>query len=135
MIFTISKLSLSRLNINVVSSEEFQANKKFLDILNTKRSVFYEMIEKKISKILTIFNYVIREFNLRNLVNLVTYNCLFSEYIKINFNIEYSKYLNLQTKNLVLNNLKFQIIQSIKKVGILLGGDNWKRIALQDDHE
>ncbi len=104
-------------------------------MLKAKKSIFYEIIEKKYSKIMTLFNNVIREFNLRNIVNLVAYNCLFSEYIKANFVMEYSKYLNLQTKNLVLNNLKFQIIQSIKKVGILLGGDNWKRIALQDDHE
>jgi hypothetical protein len=123
------------LTISDVSSEEYEANKRLLDLLNSKRTIFYEILEKKFSKILTIFNNTIREFNLRNIVNLVAYNCLFSEFIKANFSLEYSKYLNLQTKNIVLNNLKFQIIQSIKKVGILLGGDNWKRIALQDDHE
>ncbi len=115
--------------------EEFDANKRFLDMLNSKKNMFYEIIEKKYSKVLNIFNNVIREFNLRNIVNVVVFNCLFSEYIKANFGIEYSKFLNLQTKNLILNNLKFQIIQSVKKVGILLGGDNWKRIALHDDHE
>ena len=115
--------------------EEYEANKSMISLLNSKKSVFYEIIEKKYSKILKLFNYLIMEANMRNMISIVVYNCLFGEVIKSNFNFDYSKYLNLQTKNIVIYNLKYHIIQSIKKIGILLGGDNWKRIALQDDHK
>jgi hypothetical protein len=81
------------------------------------------------------FNYFSKELNIKNLMYLVLYTCLFSEISKIYFLTDYSKYFDLQIKNLVLENLKFNIITSIKKIGILLGGDNWKRVALQDDHE
>ena len=58
-----------------------------------------------------------------------------SEMLKYYFSVNYSKFLEMQTKNLILENIKFKNLHNIKKIGILLGGDNWKRVALQDDHE
>jgi hypothetical protein len=118
-----------------MSTQELEANKKFIDILSARKAVFYETIEKKYTKILRIFSNFVKGINIRNMAYIAGYNCLFLEHNKINFNLDYSKYLSLQTKNLVLDNLKYQVIGSVKKIGYILGGDNWKRIALQDEHE
>lgn len=101
----------------------------------SKSNEFYEKMEKKYSKVLAHFASVISEMNAKNIMYLVVYNCLFLELIKYYFNTDYSKYLHLQTKNLVLDGIKIKNLHNIKKVGILLGGDIWKRVALQEDHE
>lgn len=107
-----------------------------IPLLNEKKNFFYEKLEKTISKILIHLNFTIREFNVkRNIILIVMYLSLFSELIKSYFNVEYSKFLHIQTKNMVMEHSKYQNIRNIKKIGILLSGDSLKRVALQDDHE
>ncbi len=77
----------------------------------------------------------LEEMNAKNIIYIAANNCLFSEMIKYNFELHYSKYLDMQMKGLILDNIKSRNLHNIKKVGILLGGDNWKRVALQEDHE
>jgi hypothetical protein len=101
----------------------------------SKKNNFYEIIEKKFSKTISKFTNQIREYNTKNLIYITLYNCLFLELIKFHFNVDYSKFLILASKNLVLESIKFKTLQNIKKIGILLGGDNWKRAALQNYNE
>jgi hypothetical protein len=128
-------LNIHKARLSDVPTPVLEANKRFLEIFSNKKTVFYETLEKKYTKVMKVFHNFIKGLNIRNMTNIAVYNCLFLEYCKFNFNLDYSKYLSLQTKNLVLDNLKYQVIGSIKKVGFILGGDNWKRVALQDDHE
>jgi hypothetical protein len=128
-------INVHKVRLSSGPSDVLEINKRFLEIFSNKKTVFYETLEKKYTKVMKIFSNFIKGLNIRNMVNIAVYNCLFLEYIKFNFNLEYSKYLSLQTKNIVLENLKYQIIGSIKKIGFILSGDNWKRVALQDDHE
>jgi hypothetical protein len=106
-----------------------------LDYFSNKKTIFYETLEKKYTKVMKIFSPLIKGINIKNMATIAVYNCLFLEFIKFNFNLDYSKYLSLQTKNLALDNLKYQVVGSIKKIGFILNGDNWKRVALHDDHE
>lgn len=110
-------------------------NKKIVSQLLYKKAVFYEKIERKLSKLIASFGYLTKGLTTRNLVFLCIYLSLFSEIAKFYFEVEYAKHLPLVGKNMVLENITFNNIQSIKKVGILMGGDNWKRAPLQDGHE
>jgi hypothetical protein len=65
---------------------------------------------------------------------MIYYN-LFLRKIQDYFKTEDSKYIYKQMHEIILENLKFNNLQAIRKIGILLAGDNWKRVALQDDHE
>ena len=76
-----------------------------------------------------------KELSKKNMVHVLIFCYLFNEVMKSFFNVEYPGYVEVEAKLLFLDYLKYQNMQSIKKVGILLGGDNWKRVALQDDHE
>ena len=76
-----------------------------------------------------------KDLNRKNMIYVLVYCCLFNEVMKSYFNMEYPGYVEVEAKILFMEYIKYQNTQSIKKVGILLGGDNWKRVALQDDHE
>lgn len=131
LVKNLSKICQSYQIVIDLSNGNSQLNSKII----SKNNTFYEKLEKKYSKVLQCFNNLIRELNYKNMMYLVIYNCLFSELIKFYFKVDYSKYLAMQSKTQVLESIKFKNIQNIKKVGILLGGDNWKRAALQDYNE
>lgn len=104
-------------------------------LLDNKRVMFYEIIDKKVSKLIQRFKQNLKEMNKKNMIYVLIYCSLFVEVIKKYFNVEMTGYLEVESKSLFLDYLKYQNMQNIKKVGILLGGDNWKRVALNDDHE
>jgi hypothetical protein len=131
LVKNLSKICQSYQIVIDLSKGNTQLNSKII----SKNNTFYEKLEKKYSKVLQCFSNLIRELNYKNMMYLVIYNCLFSELIKFYFKVDYSKYLVMQSKTQVLESIKFRNIQNIKKVGILLGGDNWKRAALQDYNE
>lgn len=55
--------------------------------------------------------------------------------MKILFNVVGTKYLPLAMKNLVLDQIKYENVKNIKKVGILLSGDMWEKTELEDNIE
>ncbi len=105
------------------------------ELLESKRSLFYERIDKKFSKLIQHFKNNLKEMNKKNMIYILIYSSLFVEVMKSYFKVEMTGYLEVESKSLFLDYLKYQNMQNIKKVGILLGGDNWKRVALNDDHE
>jgi len=109
--------------------------RQIIEILEKKRSLFHEKMEKKVLKILQNFKNNLKEFNKKNMVCLLIYCSLLIEVMKSYFRVEFTGYLEIEARSLFMDYIKYQNMQNIKKVGILLGGDNWKRIALQDDHE
>ena len=109
--------------------------RQIFEILEKKRNLFHEKMEKKVLKILQNFKNNLKEFNKKNMVCLLIYCSLFVEVMKSYFRVEFTGYLEIEARSFFMDYIKYQNMQNIKKVGILLGGDNWKRIALQDDHE
>ena len=63
---------------------------------------------------------------------LLNYYCLFGELLKHIFNVDYSKYMVLAMKNLLMEIIKYDNVKNIKKVGVLLGGDIWEITSLDD---
>jgi len=128
-------LSLKINYFNNISKYLINSNPIFIEHLKKRFMVFYSLIEKKTSKVLVVYKHILKEMNIKNLIcNMIYYN-LFLMKIQIYFKIDISKYLYKQMNETILENLKFYNMQSIRKIGILLSGDNWKRVALQDDHE
>lgn len=55
--------------------------------------------------------------------------------MKTIYGIDTTKMLPLAMKNLILDQIKFENVTNIKKVGILLSGDIWEKTELEDDLE
>jgi len=84
---------------------------------------------------LVVYKHVFKEMNIKNLIcNMIYYN-LFLRKTQDYYKADNSKYIYKQMHEIILENMKFNNLQAIRKIGILLSGDNWKRVALQDDHE
>ncbi len=131
-------LDILSLNINYfnnINNYIKDSNPKFIDNINQRLLIFFSLIEKKTAKILVVYKHVFKEMNIKNLICNMSYYNLFLMKIQSYFKIDISKYIYKTMNEIILENLKFYILQSIRKIGILLSGDNWKRIALQDDHE
>lgn len=119
-------------NINKYIDE---ANPKFFEAVKSKPNIYFNLIEKKTAKILVVYRHVFKEMNIKNLICNMIYFNLFLEKIKINFNVDISNQIQRYMNENIIENIKSTNIQAIRKIGILLSGDNWKRVALQDDHE
>ena len=63
---------------------------------------------------------------------LLNYYCLFDELLKHIFNVEYSKYMVLAMKNLLMEIIKYDNVKNIKKIGVLLSGDIWEITSLDE---
>lgn len=128
-------LSIKINYFNSISEYIKDANPKFIEHIKQRFLIFFSLMEKKTAKILVVYKHVFKEMNIKNLIcNMVYYN-LFLKKIQVYFKTDISKYINKQMHDIILENLKFNNLQTIRKMGILLAGDNWKRVALQDDHE
>jgi len=128
-------LSLKINYFNSISEHVKQANPNFLEHLKQRFSVFFSLLEKKTAKVLVVYRHVFKEMNIKNLIcNMVYYN-LFLRKIQAYFKSDVSKYIVKYMHDIIIDNLKFNNLQAIRKIGILLSGDNWKRVALQDDHQ
>lgn len=55
------------------------------------------------------------------------------EYMKLIYEVDNSKCLPLAVKNLILDQIKFENVKNIHKLGVLLGGDIWERTELEED--
>ncbi len=112
-----------------------QSNPNFLEKINEKNNFFYTLIEKKAAKLIIVYENNFKEMNLKNLIiNMINFNLFLSKIQNI-FNIDISKYILKNMNDIINSNMRYNNFQNLRKIGILLSGDNWKRIALQDDHE
>ena len=117
------------------------SNHKVRVLLYEKRELFFDIFEKKVSKILSYLYNNIPNINnnfsnKNNFLLFLTYINLFSECLKFLFCIEHSKnYMDNFIISLVKTQIQTTVKLHIRKTGIMLSGDNWKRIALQDTNE
>ena len=73
--------------------------------------------------------------NIKNLLlNIIYFNLFFAK-VESLFEFQTSNLLRKKLNDIIKLNMKQNNFENLRKIGILLGGDNWKRIALQDDHE
>ena len=87
----------------------------FKEEVKSEKNVFYEMLDKQISKtIILITNLAltnddeslsISKNNVFYIINLV---CLFEKLLKIKFNVKYNKFINLAIKNFLINYFKLE---------------------------
>ena len=116
-------------------------NSDIKKLLYEKREEFFTIFEKKISKvILILFN------NIPNIINNSFTNkkwfymllCLiniFSDCLRKEFDTSKSVHIKKLLEEIIKIQSNSIIKIHIRKTGILLGGDNWKRLALQDNNE
>lgn len=129
-------------NPNIKQDNCNKKGNKVKILLYEKREQFLDIFEKKISKILQFLYNNIPSINNNNFSNknnfllFLTYINLFSESLKFYFCAENSKnYLETFLVSIVNTQIKSNIKVHIRKTGIMLSGDNWKRVALQDSNE
>lgn len=121
--------------LNKIENFIKDSNPNFLKEISQKKNFFYNLMEKKAAKIITVYKNNFKEMNIKNLIiNMINFN-LFLLYLQNNFKIDISKFIIKNMNEVIYSNMRHQNFQNLRKIGILLSGDNWKRIALQDDHE
>ena len=116
-------------------------NNEIKNFFYEKREIIFSIIEKKISKIIFILfndipNIKNNSFsNKKNFYMLLSIINIFLESLKKELEIKESYHLNKLLQSLINLQLKAILKIHIRKIGILLEGDNWKRLALQDNNE
>ncbi len=110
-------------------------------LLYEKREEFFTIFEKKISKVIFILfndipNIMNNSFtNKKWLYMLLCLINIFSDCLRKEFDSGESVYIKKLLEEIIKIQSDSIIKIHIRKTGILLGGDNWKRLALQDDNE
>ena len=98
---------------------------------------FYELFEKKITKIITLLSPPLATSNevinkIQSFVRYISSINLFTETLQYYFNCKGSKYIKPYIIDLVKNQFNFHIKFFIKKICIYLGSDIWKRIPYEE---
>ena len=94
----------------------------------------YEIIEKKLSKITTLMIFFLKHFQSKtNILIILNCICLFSELLKIKFGVNYSKYLNLSAKNLVVDLMKNDTYKDIQKICTFISGETFQKTLLNEN--
>ena len=110
-------------------------------VLYEKREEFFTLFEKKISKVILILfndipNIINNSFtNKKWLYMLLCLINIFSDCLRKEFDSGESVYIKKLLEEIIKIQSDSIIKIHIRKTGILLGGDNWKRLALQDNNE
>ena len=110
-------------------------------LLYEKREEFFTIFEKKISKVIFILfndipNIMNNSFtNKKWLYMLLCLINIFSDCLRKEFDSGESVYIKKVLEEIIKIQTDSIIKIDIRKTGILLGGDNWKRLALQDNNE
>ena len=73
------------------TTDEESKNNKYLNVIEINRYRFFEIIEKKLSKLYKKLIDIVRSMNYRNLLNFVMFNSLFIDYTFSIFEINSSK--------------------------------------------
>jgi len=111
------------------------ANPKFLEFYTKSSKNFFTLMEKKNAKVINVYRNIFKEMSTKNLICSMVYYNLFLKRLQIYFRINSSDFIFKYMNEIIMENIKFSNLQLIRKIGVLLSGDNWKRVALQDNHE
>ena len=68
-----------------------------------------------------------------NILIILNCICLFSELLKIKFGVNYSKYLNLSAKNLVVDLMKNDTYKDIQKICTFISGEIFQKTLLNEN--
>jgi len=77
--------------VRLSTTDEESKNEKYMDVLEKNRIRFWEIIEKKITKLYKKLIDIIRSMNYKNLLNFVLFNSLLIDYAYSIFRVNSSK--------------------------------------------
>jgi hypothetical protein len=91
-------------------------------------------MEKKLAKITTLMIFILKTFkSKKNILIILNCICLFSELLKYKFNVNYSKYLILSAKNLVVDLIKNDTYKNIQKITTFMNGELFERTEFNEN--
>lgn len=136
VIAILSTFTKSNFYIPLLNPYSNECSKQLSQMLKDNQVIIYTIIEKKLSKFLASIGSILRHFGNRTPSLLIaSMICLFEEVIKKEINIQYSKYLPLALRNLIIDNIKYTNMKNILKQGVLLSGDIWEKANLEENIE
>ena len=98
------------------------------------RKEYYEMVEYYVGKLVKYCNVILKRYAMKELVMIaVGYVCVFDAYVRegIEGGAE-SKYVEYEVRNMVLEQIKYENVNALKKIEVLLYGDIWQRTAIEN---
>ena len=101
------------------------------------RNEYYEMVEYYVGKFVKYCNVILKRYAMKELVMIVVgYVCVFDAYVRegIEGGGE-SKCVEYEVKNMVLEQIKYENVNALKKIEVLLYGDIWQRTTIENDIE
>ena len=123
-------------NINNINKENLNLKEELI----SRKNEFYEIIDKHLSKLLKLFynpkekqndDKILPKKYFLIIINLL---CLFGKLLKIKFELNYSKYLNLALKNYIVNYIKSENKNTLSRAFILLKNDFWEKTILDKSY-
>ena len=125
------KKSIFLIFFNLFSNEwGIKLKKKIEEI----KENIYEIIEKKLAKITTLMIFFLKNFQSKaNILIILNCICLFSELLKIKFRVNYSKYLILAAKNLVVDLIKKNTYKNIQKICSFMNGELFQKTIINEN--
>ena len=105
--------------------------------MKTKKKDFYDMLDKHLSKLVKFYYNQKKENKIEDkiipkkiILTILNLFCLFEKLLKLQFGVDYSKYLNLSLKNFIVNQIKFENRCILDKSLVLLQNEVWKKFLL-----
>jgi hypothetical protein len=104
------------------------------------RKAYYEMVEYYVSKFVKYCNVILKRYAMKELVMIVVgYVCVFDAYVREEGSegggIGESKSVEYEVRNMVLEQIKYENVNALKKIEVLLYGDIWQRTTIENDIE
>ena len=100
------------------------------------RKAYYEMVEYYVSKFVKYCNVILKRYAMKELVMIVVgYVCVFDVYVREEGGIGESKSVEYEVRNMVLEQIKYENVNALKKIEVLLYGDIWQRTTIENDIE
>ena len=123
---------------NLICSEKTDVKyKSFKNEIKSRKNEFYEVLDKHLSKIIILLTNIIiikkeeeSDFSKKTILVLINIICIFEKLLKIKFNVKYNKYINSELKNFIIEQIKLENKNVIKKAIDLLPNDIWNKILL-----
>ena len=123
---------------NLINSKEIELdeNKYLKEEIKLRKNEFYEILDKHLSKLVKLFYNAKDKQNEEKIIQkkifLIILNliCLFSKLLKIKFDVDYSKYLNLALKNCIVNQIKYENRNNLSRAITILPNDIWDKSFL-----
>ena len=115
--------------------EKSEWAEKLKSEIKKNKNIFFDIIDKHLSKIINYMNNIIKDFSSKkNIILIFSYFCVFFEISKKKFNLNYSKLFSLSLKNLVNEHIKNENLRNINKLNILLSGDLWEKTDIESEN-